>query len=399
MKKLNIFMVLLLTLSVFTACTDDKDSNPTYQEPKEFVLNTPAYASTIVDLKNSDKLTFSWSQPDYGYTAATSYTLQIGLSSEFKDETEDVAADYWTSPTIYPSAKVDLDAETLAKALLKLLDIKNEEDPKLAKTLPLYVRVKAEVKSNGMGSIISNVIELPKVQPYFASKTVELPQTMYICKYSNGWDWKKSVPMVLVNGNMGMLWSINYYAANTEMMLNSEQEDSEDKVQFTAGICPDASVALAGVEAGDNGGILIKNAGWYITVITSTLVEENGENKLSYQVEFRKPDIYLTGNPAGGWNVFEEANKFTVPTTLDGEFVSPVFLPTTEQDGDDPAMSLRICVLILDSPADNWWKSEFLLRDGVIEYRGNGGDQNPRVVVEAGKRAYLNFSTGTGHIE
>ena len=39
-----------------------------------------------------------------------------------------------------------------------------------------------------------------------------------------------------------------------------------------------------------------------------------------------------------------------------------------------------------------------IVRDGKIEMRGNGGDQNPRVKVTEGQKVYFNFMTGTGEI-
>lgn len=46
----------------------------------------------------------------------------------------------------------------------------------------------------------------------------------------------------------------------------------------------------------------------------------------------------------------------------------------------------------------DWWKTEFIVFDGVITYRGRGGDQN-RVNVSAGQKAYLNFAKGTAEIK
>lgn len=47
----------------------------------------------------------------------------------------------------------------------------------------------------------------------------------------------------------------------------------------------------------------------------------------------------------------------------------------------------------------DWWQSEFLLRDGKIEYRGKGGDQEPCVQIETGKTVTLDFRTNTGTIQ
>ena len=46
----------------------------------------------------------------------------------------------------------------------------------------------------------------------------------------------------------------------------------------------------------------------------------------------------------------------------------------------------------------DWWTREFIILDGKIAYRGNGGDQE-RVKVAAGAKVTLDFNAGTGVIE
>ena len=69
----NIFKSSLLLpggLTLFTGCKDDNGSNPTLVEPASFVLNTPAYAQQVIELRESSELHFTWNQPDYGFPAA-----------------------------------------------------------------------------------------------------------------------------------------------------------------------------------------------------------------------------------------------------------------------------------------------------------------------------------------
>ena len=46
----------------------------------------------------------------------------------------------------------------------------------------------------------------------------------------------------------------------------------------------------------------------------------------------------------------------------------------------------------------DWWRTEFIILNGKIEYRGNDGDQE-RIQGKAGQKAYLNFSDNTGKVE
>lgn len=78
MKKIsNILLAVTFALPLFTACETDNDSNPILNEPDTFTLNTPAYAANnVYDLKNAQTVELTCSQPDYGFPAATTYTVQ-----------------------------------------------------------------------------------------------------------------------------------------------------------------------------------------------------------------------------------------------------------------------------------------------------------------------------------
>ena len=44
----------------------------------------------------------------------------------------------------------------------------------------------------------------------------------------------------------------------------------------------------------------------------------------------------------------------------------------------------------------DWWRTEFVVIGGQIDFRCDSGDQQ-RVKVKTGQRCYLNFSTGGGY--
>lgn len=105
-------------------------------------------------------------------------------------------------------------------------------------------------------------------------------------------------------------------------------------------------------------------------------------------VEFEEPAVYLIGNTVGGWDMGQANAKFEIPATADSEFVSPAFVASDE---------IRAYVA-LPQVGEDWWRAEFMVFDGKIEYRGNGGGQ-PRVRGEAGQKLYLNFGAGTGSVK
>ena len=84
MKNLYKLFTLTMGLLALSACEADRDSNPVLNEPDTFVLNVPAFASNnVYDLKNSESLELTCTQPDYGIPMATTYSVQISLEENF----------------------------------------------------------------------------------------------------------------------------------------------------------------------------------------------------------------------------------------------------------------------------------------------------------------------------
>ena len=134
--------------------------------------------------------------------------------------------------------------------------------------------------------------------------------------------------------------------------------------------------AGANITSSSDGNLVVGKAGWYLLKV------QNGSTKA---LTVLQPNVYLIGDAAGEWNI-ADSHKFTVPTTEDGVFESPAFAADAE---------LRMCVSV---DGFDWWKSEFMVFNGKIEYRGRGIDQN-RVNVKAGQKVTLNFTAGTGEIK
>lgn len=211
----------------------------------------------------------------------------------------------------------------------------------------------------------------------YSVKDNSAPTELYMTGSAYNWGdtWKPFIP---VNDTKGSFWGICYFSANEEVKF-APQADWGNDFGFAATISQ-ASIDRAGLSDAD-GNIKVGNAGWYIVYISVI-----GEDRT---VDFYAPNVYLAGDTSyDGWNsMMTEQDLFTVPETAEGEFVSPAFL----KDGE-----VRICV----HPKEDvdWWRTEFIILNGEIAYRGNGGDQE-RVQGKAGQKAYLKFSDNTGKIE
>lgn len=184
--------MLLSMALVFTACEDDRDSNPTLVQPSTFVLNNPVNA--LVDLAQSKGIPFAWSQPDYGgWPAAVEYQLEVSPTNSWTvstdeaalDETGATIPDFAILPSIFASCTGDMSATDLAKALVNICQWSEGDVPEKQ---TVYVRCKATTP--GAETIYSNVVSL-EVNPYYIELADAPIEIWYLVGEeigSSGWD-------------------------------------------------------------------------------------------------------------------------------------------------------------------------------------------------------------------
>ena len=216
-KIFTMGLVLITATSLFTACADDRDSNPTLVQPTEFVLNTPVYANQLLDLRASKHVSLDWSQPnvtDKGAPLAGVgfYAIQVSKDGKFTasvaeaaaDKTGKTVADYIELEEKYYSTAVDVNAEALDKALNTLYAWENEST--MPKKLNLHVRVYAHFAGtnnpveDGSVSIASNVVKV-QVAPYY----IELSDAPVALNYIVGQDVAGSWSNNVADAGKGLL--------------------------------------------------------------------------------------------------------------------------------------------------------------------------------------------------
>lgn len=382
MKKTALLLIPALALVAMTGC-EDQDTTPVFQEPTEFVLNTPAYVNGVYDLEQSDNIILTCSQPDYGFTAAVNYSVEVSFGNTFEE------GSYAALGSEYTSARMAVDAAELAAALTELSG-KTEDQFPIVETV--YVRAKAKLGKSGKGEIYSNVITLPSVRIHFALPPVSAPEQLYIVGQFCNWTWDSCTQFIdgytnaAANGNDGkskIFRAMIYLPENGGLKINTAKAWDGGEKGYDAVTCVDN--AGASISRSDDGNVVVGTAGWYLVVVNASV---SGRDIL-YTINFNEPKVYLIGVAAGGWDVLDD-NLFTVPATADGEFVSKAFVEETPADS-----GVRACVKI---DGLDWWQSEFMVFGGKIVYRATGGDQE-RVVGTVGQKLYLNFSDGTGKIK
>ena len=392
-KILKSALLLICAVCFFTACSDDNDENPVVKSPTTFHLNTPALAANgIYDLMHSKSIELTCSQPDYGYPAVTRYTVEVATSADMSDARALSGS--------YTTAKIEVDAAELASTLTELYLAKGMSEHQFPLTAPVYIRVKAvqttaDNKEIEGTAITSNTIELSKVYFAFSLPPVTVPEKLYLVGSFNKWSWDNALEMIPVNGSPNIFWHLVYLDGegnSAGVKFNSDKAWNKNAAGFEKITINPASDNAADI-INANGNIGSSKPGWYLMIVECTVVGRD----IKYNVTFNKPNVYLQGvcTAAGGWDLIPD-NLFSVPTTADGEFVSPAIGNAVSggPSGSDPGV--RICVKI---PNADWWKSEFIVYDKKIAYRGNGGDQTPRVAGAVGQKVYLNFTKETGEIK
>ncbi|MBF1497774.1 MAG: SusF/SusE family outer membrane protein [Prevotella pallens] len=392
-KILKSALLLICAVCFFTACSDDNDENPVVKSPTSFHLNTPALAANgIYDLTHSKSIELTCSQPDYGYPAVTRYTVEVATSADMSDARALSGS--------YTTAKIEVDAAELASTLTELYLAKGMSEHQFPLTAPVYIRVKAvqttaDNKEIEGTAITSNTIELSKVYLTFSLPPVKTPEKLYLVGSFNKWSWDNALEMIPVNGSPNIFWHLVYLNGegnSAGVKFNSDKAWNKNAAGFEKITINPASDNAADI-INANGNIGSSKPGWYLMIVECTVVGRD----IKYNVSFNKPNVYLQGvcTAAGGWDLIPD-NLFSVPTTADGEFVSPAIGNAVPggPSGSDPGV--RICVKI---PNADWWKSEFIVYDKKIAYRGNGGDQTPRVAGAVGQKVYLNFTKETGEIK
>jgi hypothetical protein len=208
----------------------------------------------------------------------------------------------------------------------------------------------------------------------------EYPEALYIIGSGVGsWDWDEvDIPLIPVAGNKEHLfWRIVWLEEDGEFKFAPERAWAGDFGR--AGDATDGIFARGGDNIPVPGG-----SGYYMVVV----------NLDTEEIAVVDPKVYLIGNAVGGDNAWDTANP-DVLFTVDNE---NEVVTLTKTLAATPELRMYAWFDAAEGWFTDWWQSEFMIFDGEIEYRGDGGDQ-ARVAVEAGEYTIsLKFKDETGSI-
>lgn len=289
--------MLLSAAGIFTACSDDNDSNPTLIQPTEFALNAPSYINETVDLEKTEALHLTWSQPKFTADNApinATYEIQVSPSNSFTvstgeaeaDEEGDLVADYAIIDKTSTTCYADLASAELNTALVKVAKWASDEVP--AEQIA-YVRVNAFVLegTTKLNAIASNVIEI-KVAPYYVELSDAAPIMWYLVGNNFGdgaWSDKpgeSSFPLFVQSGytydkktGAGEIVYLNYFTTDDWKI---QPADFNWDYGFVG--TGNANEAVYRDGGADGGNIKCDPAGYYLVTIntgsnTCTIVKQD----------------------------------------------------------------------------------------------------------------------------
>lgn len=381
------------------ACSDDNDSNPVAHKPASIELFTPAIAENTIDLANSTGIELTCTYPDYGFPVLKIYAVEVSLNSDMSNAVK--------MNQTFNEPKFSIDAAELASTLTNMeVEQKGKLEEDFPMNIPVYLRVVAALNGGGTAvagsEVYSNIVALKDVFLLFSLPPVNVPEKLYITGSFCGWSWDSDKCFETIPAYDGRdeknqydtQWRLVYIDGNGIKFNNAKDWDGGEKGFADITIEGD----LAGEIVNGEGNIASSAPKWYLMIINSQVVGRD----VTYTVRFDPATIHLMGPVVGNSNWSEDEPDFTFGIAENGEAVSPAFAgdaPGGDSDG------VRAYVKI---PGFDWWKSEFMVYDGKIAYRGTGGDQNAsvdeggfgyRVAGSVGQKLYLDFAKGTGEIK
>lgn len=291
----------------------------------------------------------SWSAVDFidQKPAEVTYNLEMSLSEDFTERKLIVKG----SDLTYTVSGSDL--------LNHIKELNSEAVWGQSQTV--YWRIQATV----MG--IDNVFTSKVVSHELTiNEDPEFPEQLYMIGEAFGnWDWSSEevVKMTPVNGKTGLFWTIRYLEAGQPFKWNSKLDWGGDFANLSSSY---------GFKV-DGGNALVEKSGLYMIFI----------DQVNDLISIETPQVFGIGDAFGSWD--EGQNAFIIDdskASIDITGNGPLRIYTTNSYANDI----------------EWWRMEFVLRDGKIEYRGNKGDLDP-VLVKQGQHLILDFLTDTGYIE
>jgi hypothetical protein len=326
-KIIKLSALLLCGLGVFASCDDDRDNNPTLQTPTTFELNTPVFAGTDVDLRATDSLAFSWSQPAYGFPVAASYEMQFSPENDWSVSVETALADESgkTVPTFGSAGGVksivssNVEGKDLATILQRCEKWKEDAVPATQK---VYARCMAVYASD---TIYSNVVSF-NVVPYYVELKNAAPLEWYLIGSAVGdGSWGNNgtanigtsiIPLYPITGQTydaktgtGIISITDYFPAGGQFKLIAKPGSWDVNVGYAGFTNIENNSAF---DKNDDGNVVVNTAGYY------TIKLDTKTNKATIEEYTGTTNKYATMYITGDFDSWGFTTGMTAFSTFSG---------------------------------------------------------------------------------
>ncbi len=314
MKKIFLSSLMLLSMAIaFTACEDDRDSNPTLLQPTGFTLNKPV--NNNVDLAYSTVIPFTWSQPDYGgWPAAVDYQFEISTSNEWSVSVADANADetgtkvptYDVIKSIFAGCSGELNTEDIAKAIV-LIEQWDEESV-IPDEMTIWLRLSASTP--GAETIYSNPVSLT-VKPYFISAAAVYDIWYMVGNCIGSKSWSNGgmtdigyglIPMYPAYDTDGTFMAggmyVGYFPEGGQFKFVHVPGSWDEQLNYTNVVNPGDFLSD---EDGDNHNIGIKQAGYYMILV-------NIDGDITIEKYDKEPTVYDMISLPGAYQEWKPEN-------------------------------------------------------------------------------------------
>lgn len=377
MKKYLLYIPVVLTMMGVASCSQDRD--PVYHAPTEgsFKLNNPAMMNQEIDLSAGYTLEFSCSQPDYGFAAPATYSMDMALSQDF-------ANSYTLTPLGENSTIISVDQGEVATGICVLLGLDSEETfneryPEgVMPAMEIFFRANCRIGNIESSYISSNVVSYKSLVPYF---NVAVPGAIYIIGdvYGDG-NWTEPA-----EGNAAKL---------ADWRLFEDDDAIGSKIykgsfEMPAGVVFRFYSALTGWDGGDSYGTQVDDNAIEFPDFNGGDVFEHelvkGKGSFSFPnwpggtmnmvvnmadannmtVTFSSGDteifvasyIYVVGNYPGEWIAPSEVNKDKLPSLKNSQGAENIYTGYLEFDAAKD-LWFRFATKLGDGDASSWDNSE-----------------------------------------
>lgn len=262
--------VALVSVSLFSACETDNDSNPTLVTPSTFVVNTPEFTNQTVVLGETDNVTLTWNQPvftDLGApigangTSGIKYFVQVSDGDHFNksyaaavaeagEEGTPAGYDFVQLDDAFTSTTAAVSCAAVNRALNQLkaaTDAPWAEDTAIPVTTA-YVRVKAvitDAAGREFSNAISNTVTLTTQPSWVDLNKGGAAAYMWVPGNGNGWN-HGVCPVLVSENNDGIYVGYAYMDGDFKFTMVPEWGEERNNGSFTS--------ASDCIDLGDQGG-------------------------------------------------------------------------------------------------------------------------------------------------